>query len=106
MSRPTKAYEFNNDERESEVRIKTRGEDRPTARPPIVAAPFLSRVPVVTMGDTEMRAQPLDHRAGFLLSFVDGRETLETIVDASAMALDEVIAIVEDLRARGVITLW
>ena len=46
---------------------------------------------------------PLDQRAGFLLSLMDGTMDLETIVEISTMPRDEVLRIVRDLFESGVV---
>jgi hypothetical protein len=46
---------------------------------------------------------PLDHRAGFLLSLMDGSLDLEMLVEVSGMDREEVIAIVHTLHESGVV---
>lgn len=46
---------------------------------------LLSRVPTVSVRDNDIRWLGLDHRAGFLLSRVDGIVTLEEILDVCGM---------------------
>ena len=48
---------------------------------------------------------PLDSRAGFVLSLIDGRCTVEMILDMAGMPEDEAIAILDSLRELGVIEL-
>jgi hypothetical protein len=50
-----------------------------------------------------LKRLPLDHRAGFLLSLMDGTLDLETLVEVSGMARDEVLRIVRDLYDSGVV---
>ncbi len=71
----------------------------------IVKREMLESVPRLAVSTTELMALPLDHRAGFIASFVDGVFTVEMIVDASAMPADEALALLGDLAARGVIVL-
>jgi hypothetical protein len=52
---------------------------------------------------SQLKAMPLDDRAGFILSFVDGAYTVEMILDGSAMRREEALAILGELVARGVI---
>jgi len=42
-------------------------------------------VPMVIVPRTQMQWLSLDHRAGFVLSLIDGSSTLETVVDMSGM---------------------
>jgi hypothetical protein len=55
--------------------------------------------------DAELRSWSLTPRAGFLLSFVDGQMTIETLLAASGMQAEEALAILEDLLARGIVQL-
>ncbi len=48
---------------------------------------------------------PIDTRAAFVLSLVDGRNTMGAIVDMSGMLEDEVKAILERLARLGLISL-
>ena len=48
---------------------------------------------------------PIDTRAAFVLSLVDGRNTATAIVDMSGMLEDEVRAILERLARLGLISL-
>jgi hypothetical protein len=98
---PVAKLEFEQDEHPSEVRIRLREDSPPTRRAPAA----LARVPAIAVSDVALRRLPLDHRAGFLLSLIDGESTLETIVDESSLPADEALAILEDLYARGVIQL-
>jgi len=86
----------------SEVRIST--------RPPIGdfltheawAAQVLGR-PVVSMSAEVIKRLPLDHRAGFVISLIDGTLDVDTIVEVSCMERDEVLRIVRDLNELGVV---
>jgi hypothetical protein len=73
--------------------------DLETPRPS--ASPFL--VPKLKMDPSEIVELPLDHRAGFLLSLIDGKTNVQTIVDISGMPEQEVTDILEDLLLFGVI---
>jgi hypothetical protein len=46
---------------------------------------------------------PLEHWAGFVLSLVDGRASVEEIVDASALPEVEALRLLCDLHERGLI---
>jgi hypothetical protein len=50
-----------------------------------------------------LKRLPIDNRAGFLLSLMDGTLDLETVVEVSGMPRDEVLRIVRDLYDSGII---
>jgi hypothetical protein len=60
-------------------------------------------VPRVRMTSEEIRWLALDHRAGFLLSFVDGATTVEEVLDVSSMPELDALRILFELRTQGVI---
>ena len=47
----------------------------------------------------------LDHRAGFLLTFVDGMSTVEDILDASGLPRGDALHVLADLLTKGVIAM-
>ncbi|MGZ5970306.1 MAG: tetratricopeptide repeat protein, partial [Polyangiales bacterium] len=53
----------------------------------------------------ELAKLPLDHRAGFVLSLIDGMTPLELIVDASGMPAADVLEIVQRLLTQAIIGL-
>jgi hypothetical protein len=63
----------------------------------------LHRVPAVVMKRDQLRTLSLDHRAGFLLSLVDGVSSFELILDISGMARDDGLRILADLTQQRVI---
>jgi hypothetical protein len=65
----------------------------------------LSQVPMLKVSPDELRGLSLDHRAGFLMSMIDGISSLEMILDMSAMPQLEVLRLVADLVKQGVVTL-
>jgi hypothetical protein len=65
----------------------------------------LSRVPRIAVASKALGGLALDHKAGFVLSLVDGSSSLETILDASGLPQLEVLRVIEDLVARGVLDL-
>jgi HD-GYP domain-containing protein (c-di-GMP phosphodiesterase class II) len=65
----------------------------------------LSRIARPGRTPEEMARLPLDHFAGYMLTFVDGASTLETIVDASGLPRLEALRILRDLVASGAIAL-
>jgi hypothetical protein len=73
----------------------------PTRPSPIV----LVAVPALAVSPAELSRLALDHRAGFILSHVDGMSDVETILDVSAMPTEEALNILSELATRGIITL-
>jgi hypothetical protein len=65
----------------------------------------LDQVPVVAVGGEQLRWLTLDHRAGFLLSHVDGVSTLEEILDVSGMPTLDAMRIIVELVSQKVIVL-
>jgi hypothetical protein len=60
-----------------------------------------ARVPKVAIAGSEVRWLGLDHRAGFLLSRVDGRSSIDDIVDLSGMARHEALKLLVELVDAG-----
>lgn len=60
-------------------------------------------VPRVAMQSGALTGLTLDHRAGFLLSCVDGDSTVEEIIDVSAMPKLEAVRVLYELLQEGVI---
>jgi hypothetical protein len=65
----------------------------------------LDKVPVVLVAAEQLRWLSIDHRAGFLLSHVDGVSNLEMILDVSGMPLFDALKILCELVQQKVITL-
>jgi hypothetical protein len=59
--------------------------------------------PVVAMPPAQLRRLPLDHRAGFLLSLMDGTTDLPTVIELSAMHEADALHVVRDLFESGVV---
>jgi hypothetical protein len=55
------------------------------------------------MTPSALQNLPLDNRAGFLLSRMDGVLDLDMLVEVSGMSRDEVLRIVRDLVESGVV---
>ena len=66
---------------------------------PMQAVPWL----VVTL--EQLRRLPLDGRAGFIVSLIDGRCTVEMLLDVAGLPEDEVIALLAQLAELGAIEL-
>ena len=60
-------------------------------------------VPRVTVSAEEIRWLSLDHRAGFLLSSIDGSMSLDEVLDVSSMPELDALRIMFELRMQGVI---
>lgn len=60
-------------------------------------------VPRLAMQRSALTGLTLDHRAGFLLSCVDGVSTLEEIIDVSAMPRLDAVRMIYELVQEGVI---
>ena len=64
----------------------------------------LDRVPVVMVAREQLRWLSIDHRAGFLLSHIDGISSLEMILDVSGMPLLDALKILAELSQQRVIS--
>jgi hypothetical protein len=65
----------------------------------------LDRVPFVEVQRDQLRWLSLDHRAGFVLSLVDGVSSLEMILDVSGMATLDALRILYELVEQRIISL-
>src|SRR6185437_15951586 len=63
----------------------------------------LDRVPFVAVPQEQLRWLNLDHRAGFVLSHVDGNCSLEQILDVSGMPPLDALRILFELLQQRVI---
>lgn len=50
-----------------------------------------------------IRTMDLDHRAGYLLSLIDGVSTVEDIIDVASMPREQTLALLVDLKQRGLV---
>jgi len=62
-------------------------------------------VPWLVVTHDELRRLPLDARGGFLVSLIDGRCTVEMLLDIAGLPEDEVIALLGQLTQWGAIEL-
>jgi hypothetical protein len=62
-----------------------------------------ARVLRVAMAPDEIRWLSLDHKAGFLLSCIDGTTSIEDVIDLASMSEFETIRILHDFRELGVV---
>jgi hypothetical protein len=65
----------------------------------------LDQVISVVISPEEVQWLALDHRAGFLLSLVDGQSTVDEILDISGMTRLDALKIIFDLTERQVVRL-
>jgi hypothetical protein len=61
------------------------------------------RTPFVALAAAQIDGLAIDHRAGFLLSLVDGSSPIESILDVSGMPRLDALRILNELVHRGVI---
>ncbi|HEY1691362.1 MAG TPA: hypothetical protein VGG39_04330 [Polyangiaceae bacterium] len=107
---PVPAVEEEFDPTVSGERLTPQSAIRIATRPQLAAvqtdegwARSMDGMPVVVMPADVLKKLPLDHRAGFLLSLMDGAIDLETMVEIAAMPRDEVLRLVRDLFESGVV---
>jgi hypothetical protein len=62
-------------------------------------------VPRIVKTKAEIAAAPIDHRAGFLLAHIDGKTTVQAIVDIAGMPEQDVHEILERLRRLGIVAI-
>jgi hypothetical protein len=77
-------------------------EDTPSDVRPIIS---LRAVPWLVVTHEELRRLPLDSRAGFLVSLIDGRCTVEMLLDIATLPEDDVISMLGHLVRLGAIEL-
>jgi hypothetical protein len=65
----------------------------------------LDRVPSVLVQRTQLRWLSIDHRAGFVLSLIDGSSTLEMILDVCGMPRLDAIRILHELVQQKIVAL-
>jgi hypothetical protein len=65
----------------------------------------LDRVPTVIVQSTQLRWLSMDHRAGFVLSLIDGLSTLEMILDVSGMPRLDTMRILQELLQQRIVAL-
>lgn len=63
----------------------------------------LDRVPLVVVPRTQMKWLSMDHRAGFILSLIDGSSTIEMILDVSGMPKLDALRILHELVEQKVV---
>jgi hypothetical protein len=93
------------DDVDEEVQSGTRLRQRPTKREHAAATPFFARTPVLAGGDCVLRSWSLSPRAWLLLSFINGRSSVDMVLAATGMRTENALAILEDLLAKGIVAL-
>ena len=63
----------------------------------------IKRVPHIMMSREQQRWLALDHRAGFVLSLVDGTSSIDEILDISGMPELDALRILVELQQQNVI---
>lgn len=63
----------------------------------------LDRVPFVVVARTQMRWLSIDHRAGFILSLIDGISTIEMVLDVAGMPRLDSLRILGELAERRIV---
>jgi hypothetical protein len=63
----------------------------------------MDRLPIVVMAPAQIDGLGIDHRAGFLLSLIDGSSTLEAILDVCGMPRLDALRILHELVQRGAV---
>jgi hypothetical protein len=87
---------------QSETRIATRPSMGATTTDESWAR-SMTGAPLVVMLPDQLRRLPLDHRAGFLLSLMDGTIDLATVIEVAPMPQGDALRVVRDLYDAGVI---
>jgi hypothetical protein len=64
----------------------------------------LERVPMVIVPRTQMRWLSMDHRAGFVLSLIDGSSSVEMILDMSGMPKLDAYKILHELVQQKIVS--
>jgi hypothetical protein len=63
----------------------------------------LDRVPMVVVPRTQMRWLSMDHRAGFILSLIDGASSVELILDVCGMPKLDALRILHELAQQKIV---
>lgn len=62
-------------------------------------------IPCVALSPSERNERLLDHREAFVLSLLDGQSTVSAMLEMESLPAGELLAILCELCARGVVTL-
>ena len=86
------------------ARASIRIDDVGSVRPDAVHSSH-RQVPKLLKSKDEIAAAPIDNRAGFLLTYIDGSTSVQGLVDMAVMPEEEVHEILDRLRRLGIIAL-
>lgn len=64
----------------------------------------LDRVPLVVVPRTQMRWLSMDHRAGFILSLIDGSSSVDMILDVCGMPKLDALRILHELVQQKIVS--
>jgi hypothetical protein len=64
----------------------------------------LDRVPTVIVARNQMRWLSMDHRAGFILSLIDGSSSIEMILDLCGMSKLDALRILQELVQQKIVS--
>jgi hypothetical protein len=70
---------------------------------PVTELGGMGAVLTVTANSSALRTMNLDHRAGFLLSMIDGVSSVEDLCDVSNMSMAETLSLLVDLKRRSLL---
>jgi hypothetical protein len=62
-------------------------------------------VPRIIRSRAEIAEAPIDHRAGFLLAYIDGTTTVQGLIDIDVMPESEIHVILDRLRRLGIVAI-
>jgi len=65
----------------------------------------LDRVPAVRVAPRDLAKLGIDHRAGFVLSMIDGMTPIEMLIDLSGLPRVDVLRILDELVQAGAVAL-
>jgi hypothetical protein len=65
----------------------------------------LDRVPIMIVPRTQLRWLSIDHRAGFILSLIDGTSSVEMVLDVSGMPRLDALRILQELVQQRIVSL-
>lgn len=102
--------------REAEARLAANPDDEDAMRYADECRRTLTRMYLARLGPAgsrlriavplaEIRWMTLDHRAGFVLSLIDGQSTVDEVLDICGMARLEALRILVELYEKGVVTI-
>jgi hypothetical protein len=88
---------------QSAVRLATRRPVTEGASADEAWATAMQGTPVVVMPAEVLMGLPLDHRAGYLISLIDGATDLDTVLEIAMMPREDALRLLRDLFESGVV---